>query len=78
VGEGGIRLVTREPLAIGESVHLDLTLHKQVIKADARVIHVEQEQRYHVGFAFEHLTAEDRAKVRAFLAEQATRAQVRE
>ena len=69
LSEGGIKLMTKEPLAPGDTLRLDLTIEGKVIRTDATVKYVQEVKHYHVGFEFGGgLSPEDAGKVRDYIA----------
>jgi c-di-GMP-binding flagellar brake protein YcgR len=72
LSEGGIRMTTREPLEEGDVLQLEFAIDDKVVKADARVIHVEEVRHYVVGFRFEGVAPEEQDKIRGYLARRQT------
>ncbi len=78
LSEGGLRLTTRDALVPGEVLHLEFELEGDVVKTDARVVHVEEVKHYHIGFAFEGISGEEREKIRRFLEKHGWRTATKE
>lgn len=67
LSEGGLRMTTRDPLEKGDVLELEFAIDEKIVKADARVVHVEEVKHYLVGFHFEGVAAEEQEKLRAYL-----------
>jgi c-di-GMP-binding flagellar brake protein YcgR len=67
LSQGGIRMTTREPLDEGEVLELEFAIDDQMVKADARVVHVQEVKHYVIGFQFEGLAPEEQEKIRHYL-----------
>ncbi len=70
LGEGGLKLETRERFEVGDVLHLEFTIEGKVIKTDARVAHVEEVKHYRIGFQFgEGFDPDELEQVKKYLAD---------
>jgi c-di-GMP-binding flagellar brake protein YcgR len=68
LSEGGMRMTTKEPMEIGQELHLDFEIDGQLIRTDAKVVHVKEVKHYQVGFQFgEGLDKHEQDKIQKFL-----------
>lgn len=69
LSEHGIKLTLREPVEKGEVLHVQFIVGGEIVRAEARVMNVEEVRHYNVGLRFLDLGAEHRARVLRYIEE---------
>lgn len=72
LSEGGLFLLTEQPLAVGQELALELPLPNRMVRASGRVVHATATEDFSGnGIVITRIAPEDTSAIRTFLSDDA-------